>query len=63
MAIVEHLCANPEHQPPEDVAHPFAPYEGTLGYCPLGATEDHDWRVTGGRTLGTVKEWLRRPAA
>ena len=61
--IIEHLCARPEHQPPEDVADPVIAYAGSLGYCPSGAVEGHDWRATGGRTLGTVREWLGRATA
>ena len=59
--IIEHLCARPEHQPPEDVAEPVIVYAGALGYCPSGTAEGHDWRATGGRTLGTVRDWLGRP--
>ena len=59
--IIEHLCATPEHQPPEDVARPVILYAGRWGYCPAGAVDGHDWRATGGRTLGTVREWLGRP--
>ena len=59
--IMEHLCANPEHRPPEDVEQPFAIYAGRRAYCPLGAADGHDWRATGGKTLSTVREWLGRP--
>lgn len=59
--IIEHLCARPEHQPPEDVAEPVIFYAGALGYCASGMAEGHDWRATGGRTLATVREWLGRP--
>ena len=61
-AVIEHLCASPEHQPLEDDASPVILYAGRWGYCPAGATDGHDWRATGGRTLGTVREWLGRPA-
>jgi hypothetical protein len=60
--LIEHLCASPGHQLPEDAAIPVIPHAGRLGYCPTGATEGHDWRATGGKTLATVCEWLGRPA-
>jgi hypothetical protein len=47
---------------PEDVANPVIRYAERWGYCPAGDAEEHDWRATGGRTLGTVREWLGRPA-
>jgi hypothetical protein len=62
VSIIEHLCAQPEHQVPEDVAQPVITYMGKWGYCPAGAAEGHDWRATGGKTLGTVRDWLGRPA-
>ncbi|HVR88496.1 MAG TPA: hypothetical protein VHG53_02995 [Candidatus Limnocylindria bacterium] len=61
--IIEHLCANPDHRPPEDVEHPFVLHAGKLAYCPSAAADDHDWRATGGKTLTTVREWLGRPVA
>jgi hypothetical protein len=61
VSIIEHLCAEPRHQLPEDVAEPVITYLGKCGYCPAGAAEGHDWRATGGKTLGTVREWLNRP--
>ena len=63
VAVIEHLCAKPEHQLPQDVGSPVVLYAGAWGYCPAGATDDHDWRATGGRTLATVREWLGRPPA
>ena len=60
-AVIEHLCANQEHQLPADVASPVIAYADRWGYCPAGVAEGHDWRATGGRTLATVREWLGRP--
>jgi hypothetical protein len=62
VAVIEHLCAKPEHQLPQDVGSPIVMYAGAWGYCPAGAADDHDWRATGGRTLATVREWLGRPS-
>jgi len=61
VAVIEHLCAKPEHQLTQDVGSPVVLYAGAWAYCPAGATDDHDWRATGGRTLATVREWLGRP--
>ena len=61
--VIEYLCARPEHQPAEDAAEPVVVYAGRLAYCPLGATDGHDWRATGGKTLPTVREWLGRSGA
>jgi hypothetical protein len=61
-AVIEHLCANPEHQLLEDVASPLISYADRWGYCPAGAADGHDWRATGGKTLATVREWLGRPS-
>jgi hypothetical protein len=60
--IIEHLCANPDHQVPEDVGDPVIRHAGQWGYCPAGATDGHDWRATGGKTLATVRDWLGRPS-
>jgi hypothetical protein len=62
MALVEYVCANPEHRPPHDAPQPILRFEGGAAYCPLGADDGHDWRATGGKTLATVREWLDRPA-
>jgi hypothetical protein len=59
--VIEYLCAHPAHQIAEDVADPITLYNGVGAYCPSGASADHDWRATGGRTLPTVREWLGRP--
>ena len=59
-AVIEHLCANPAHQPAVDVSAPVIPYSGRWAYCPAGESEGHDWRATGGKTLATVREWLGR---
>jgi hypothetical protein len=59
--LIEHLCANPAHQPPEDVTSPVIMYADRWGYCPAGAVDGHDWRATGGHTLATVRDWLGRP--
>jgi hypothetical protein len=61
-SVIEHVCASPEHQLPEDVADPVIRYAERSGYCPAGETDGQDWRATGGRTLGTVREWLGRPS-
>ena len=61
VAVIEHLCAKPEHQLTQDVGSPVVLHAGAWAYCPAGATDDHDWRATGGRTLATVREWLGRP--
>jgi hypothetical protein len=45
----------------EDVARPVIRHAEQWGYCPAGATADHDWRATGGKTLATVRDWLGRP--
>ena len=60
--MIEHLCARPEHQLPQDVGSPIVLHYGAWAYCPAGSVNDHDWRATGGRTLATVREWLGRPA-
>jgi len=62
--IIEHLCAKPEHQIPEDVSSPVIVYAGSWSYCPAGEADGHDWRATGGRTLATVRDWMgrRQPA-
>jgi hypothetical protein len=60
-AIVDYLCASEEHQVAEDAASPVIRCDGGWGYCPAGAPSGHDWRATGGRTLATVREWMRRP--
>ena len=60
-AVIEHLCAKPEHQLPEDVARPVIVHADGWGYCPAGAADGHDWRATGGKTLATVRDWLGRP--
>ena len=62
-AVIEHLCANPTHQIPEDVATPLVVHGDRWGYCPAGSVDGHDWRATGGKTLATVREWLGRPSA
>jgi len=62
VAVIEHLCAKPEHQLPQDVGSPVVLHAGAWAYCPAGAADDHDWRATGGRTLATVREWLGRPS-
>ena len=59
--IIEHLCAEPSHQLAEDAPDPVIVYLSKLAYCPAGAVEGHDWRATGGKTLGTVRDWLARP--
>ena len=61
-AVIEHLCANPDHQVPEDVESPVVLYAGRWAYCPAGVAMGHDWRATGGKTLATVRDWMRRPA-
>jgi len=61
VAVIEHLCAKPDHQLPQDVGSPVIIHAGAWSYCPAGAADDHDWRATGGRTLATVREWLGRP--
>jgi hypothetical protein len=60
-AVIEHLCANPDHQVPEDVETPVVLYAGRWAYCPAGVATGHDWRATGGKTLATVRDWLGRP--
>jgi hypothetical protein len=62
-AVIEHLCANPEHQIPKDVEHPVVMYAGRWAYCPAGVADGHDWRATGGKTLATVRDWMGRPSA
>ena len=62
-AVIEHLCASPAHQIPEDVESPVVIYAGRWAYCPAGAADGHDWRATGGKTLATVRDWMGRPAA
>ncbi|GAC1485953.1 MAG: hypothetical protein NVS1B1_00740 [Candidatus Limnocylindrales bacterium] len=59
--IIEYLCAEPLHQLPEDAPEPVILYLERLAYCPAGAVDGHDWRGTGGKTLGTVRDWLARP--
>ena len=60
-AIIEYLCTREEHQVAADAPDPIVAHDGGLGYCPAGVADGHDWRVTGGRTLATVREWMRRP--
>lgn len=60
--IIEHLCAKPDHQVPEDVGNPVIRQADGWGYCPAGASDGHDWRATGGKTLATVRDWLGRPS-
>lgn len=62
-AVIEHLCASPAHQLPDDVESPIVTYAGRWAYCPAGVAEGHDWRATGGKTLATVRDWMGRPAA
>lgn len=62
-AVIEHLCVSEQHQVPEDAPNPVVAYAGAWGYCPAGAADGHEWRATGGRTLATVREWMRRPDA
>lgn len=62
-AVIEHLCASPAHQLPDDVESPIVIYAGRWAYCPAGVAEGHDWRATGGKTLATVRDWMGRPAA
>jgi hypothetical protein len=59
--VIEYLCAQAEHQIAQDVAEPVLRHAGVGAYCPSGASGDHDWRATGGRTLATVRDWLGRP--
>ena len=61
--VIEYICTNPEHRPPQDAPDAVFEHAGVLAYCPLAGTEDHDWRATGGKTLTTVREWLGRPKA
>jgi len=60
--LIEHLCASPSHQLSEDADGPVIPYAERWGYCPAGDVGGHDWRATGGTTLATVRQWLRRPS-
>jgi len=61
-SVIDYLCASQEHQLPEDAASPVLVYDDGWAYCPAGAATGHDWRATGGRTLATVRDLLRRPA-
>jgi hypothetical protein len=61
--LIEYLCAELGHQLADDVGSPVIMYADRWGYCPAGATDGHDWRETGGKTLATVRVLLRRPAA
>jgi hypothetical protein len=59
--LIEYLCADPVHQLAEDVGSPVIMHADRWGYCPAGATDGHDWRATGGKTLATVRDLLGRP--
>lgn len=58
--VIDYLCASEAHHVPVDAASPVIVFDGGRGYCPAGASEEHDWRATGGRTLATVREWMGR---
>jgi len=60
-AVIDYLCIRPDHQLPEDAAAPVVVCDAGRGYCPAGGAEGHEWRATGGRTLATVRDWMRRP--
>jgi hypothetical protein len=60
--VIEYLCASEEHDSTTDAPNPLIMHEGGCGYCPAGASEGHDWRATGGKTLTTVREWMGRAA-
>jgi hypothetical protein len=59
--VIDYLCASEAHRVPVDAASPVIAFEAGRGYCPAGASDGHDWRATGGRTLATVREWMGRP--
>jgi hypothetical protein len=60
--VIDYLCASEAHRVPVDAVSPVIAFDAGRGYCPAGASDGHDWRATGGRTLATVREWMGRPA-
>lgn len=58
--VIDYLCASVAHHVEVDAASPVIAFDAGRGYCPAGASEGHDWRATGGRTLATVREWMGR---
>jgi hypothetical protein len=60
-AAIDYLCVSEKHQVPEDAVNPVIRHDGGWGYCPAAAAAEHDWYASGGWTLATVREWMKRP--